>query len=177
MILLGAYSKTSTEFRYIPANNPNAEWKIILPRQNGSRIRRRSSRRSFLHSHQQRREELPRRDRAGLDPSEKNWKEFVAHRPAVKIEGIDLFADHAVLSEWENGLQQLEVVDFKTNKRHRIKFPEPVYAAGLTSNREFNTTVVRYNYQSLVTPSSVFDYDMNTRQVDADETDGSAGRL
>ena len=65
------------------------------------------------------------------DPSEKNWKEFVAHKPAVKIEGISLFADHAVLSEWENGLQQLEVVDFKTNKRHRIKFPEPVYSAGL----------------------------------------------
>jgi len=69
--------------------------------------------------------------------------------------------DHAVLSEWENGLQQLEVVDFKTSQRHNIKFPEPVYAAGLTSNREFNTQVVRYNYQSLTTPSSVFDYDLN----------------
>ncbi len=47
------------------------------------------------------------------DPSEKNWKEFVAHRPAVKIEHISLFADHAVLSEWENGLQQLEVVELQ----------------------------------------------------------------
>ncbi len=65
------------------------------------------------------------------DPSEKNWKEFVAHRPAVKIEAISLFADHAVLSEWENGLQQLEVVDFKTDKRHRIKFPEPVYSVAI----------------------------------------------
>ena len=79
-----------------------------------------------------------------------------------KLEGISLFADHAVLSEWENGLQQLEVVDFKTDKRHRIKFPEPVYSAGLNPNREFNTTVVRYGYNSLVTPNSVFDYDMNT---------------
>ena len=96
------------------------------------------------------------------DPSEKNWKEFVAHKPAVKIDGISLFADHAVLSEWENGLQQLEVIDFKTNKRQRIKFPEPVYSAGLIGNREFNTNVVRYSYNSLVTPNSVFDYDMNT---------------
>ena len=96
------------------------------------------------------------------DPSEKNWKEFVAHRPAVKLEGISLFSNHAVLSEWESGLQHLEVIDFKTDKRHRIKLPEPVYSVELSSNREFNTTVVRYGYNSLVTPFSVFDYDMNT---------------
>src|SRR5207302_3839205 len=74
-------------------------------------------------------------------------------------------ANHAVFSEWENGLQQIEVVDFKTNKRHRVEFAEPVYAAGLGANREFNTKVLRYNYQSLVTPGSVFDYDMNTRKA------------
>src|SRR6185369_14868086 len=96
------------------------------------------------------------------DPSEKNWKDFVAHNPSVKIDGISMFADHAVLSEWENGLQQLEVVDFKTNKHTRVKFPEPVYSAGLSTNREFNTSVIRYNYNSLVTPTSTFDYDMNT---------------
>ena len=83
----------------------------------------------------------------------------------MKIEDLDLFADHAVLSEWENGLQQIEIFDFKSGKRHEIAFPEPVYAAGLGPNREFKTTVLRYNYQSLVTPSSVFDYDMNTRKA------------
>ncbi|HEX7771244.1 MAG TPA: prolyl oligopeptidase family serine peptidase, partial [Pyrinomonadaceae bacterium] len=56
----------------------------------------------------------------------------------------------------------LEVVDFKTDKRHRIKFPEPVYSAGLSTNHEFDTSVVRYSYNSLVTPSSTLDYDMNT---------------
>jgi len=161
VIMFGAFSKTSTEFRYIPANDPNAEWKTILPRQADHEydvdhrgdlfyIRTNKGAKNF------------RVVTAPVsDPSEKNWKDFVAHRPAVKIEGIDMFADHAVLSEWENGLQQLEVVDFKTSQRHNIKFPEPVYAAGLTSNREFNTQVVRYNYQSLTTPSSVFDYDLN----------------
>jgi oligopeptidase B len=96
------------------------------------------------------------------DPSEKNWKEFVAHRPAVKVENISMFADHAALSEWENGLQQIEIIDFKTNKHSRIQFPEPVYSAGLNANRVFNTSVLRYSYNSLVTPNSVFDYDMNT---------------
>jgi oligopeptidase B len=165
VILLGAFSKTSTEFRYIPANNPGAEWKIILPRQADHEydvdhrgdlfyIRTNKGAKNF------------RVVTAPVSaPSEKNWKEFVAHRPEVKIEGIDLFVDHAVLAEWENGLQQIEIIDFKTNQRHRVQFPEPVYAAGLGANREFNTTVLRYNYQSLVTPSSVFDYDMNTRQA------------
>jgi oligopeptidase B len=163
VIMFGAFSKTSTEFRYIPSNDPNAEWKTILPRQADHEydvdhrgdlfyIRTNKGAKNF------------RVVTAPVsDPSEKNWKDFVAHRPAVKVEGVDLFADHAVLSEWENGLQQLEVVDFKNNQRHYIKFPEPVYAAGLTSNREFNTKVVRYNYQSLTTPSSVFDYDMTSR--------------
>src|SRR6185295_14141528 len=62
-------------------------------------------------------------------------------------------------------LEQIEIIDFKTKKQHRISFPEPVYSAGTTNNREFNTTTLRYNYQSLVTPSSVFDYDMNTRKT------------
>ena len=70
-----------------------------------------------------------------------------------------------MLSEWENGLEQIEIVNFKNNERHRIAFPEPVYSAGISSNREFDTTVVRYNYQSLATPSSVFDYDMNSRKA------------
>jgi oligopeptidase B len=165
LIMLGAFSKTSNEFRYIPADNPNAEWKIVLPRQADHEydidhrgdlfyIRTNKGAKNF------------RVVTAPVsDPAEKNWKEFVAHRPAVKIDGVDLFIDHAVLSEWENGLEQIEIVDFKTNKRHRIVFPEPVYAAGLNANREFNTTVLRYNYQSLITPSSVFDYDMNTRKA------------
>lgn len=165
VIMVGAFSKTSTEFRYIPANDPNAAWKIIVPRQS-----------EHEYDVEHRGDLFYIRTNKGAtnfrvvtapvsDPSEKNWKEFIAHRPLVKIDGVEMFKDHAVLSEWENGLQQIEIVDFKTNKRHRIEFPEPVYAAGLGTNREFDATVLRYNYQSLVTPSSVFSYDMNTRQA------------
>ncbi len=162
IIFLESFSKTLTEVRYLPAAEPNTGLKVILPRQpeheydvdyrnNLFYIRTNKGAKNF------------RIVTAPMnDPSEKNWKEFVAHNPAVKVEGISLFADHAVLSEWENGLQQLEVVNFKTNKRNRIQFPEPVYSAGLSVNREFNTSVVRYSYNSLVRPNSTFDYDMNT---------------
>jgi len=162
VILLGAFSKTSTEYRFIPANDPNATWKVIMPRQA-----------DHEYDVDHRGDLFYIRTNKGAanvgvvtapvsDPSEKNWKEFIAHRPAVKIESIDLFSDHAVASEWENGLEQIEIVNFKDESRHRVVFPEPVYSASISGNREFKTNVVRYNYQSLTTPSSVFDYDMNT---------------
>src|SRR6185295_17309093 len=165
VILLGAFSKTSTDFRFIPANDPNAAWKMIVARQADHEydvdhrgdpfyIRTNKGAKNF------------RVVTAPVsDPAEKNWKEFVGHRPAVKVEDINLFADYAVLSEWENGLEQIEIVDFKQNQRHRIVFPEPVYSTGLSNNREFNSSILRYNYQSLTTPSSVFDYDMNSRKA------------
>ncbi len=165
IIQLEAASKTSTESRYIPANNPDAEWKVIIPRQPDHEYDV-AHRGNFFYIRTNKGAKNFRVVAAPVsDPSEKNWKEFVAHRPAVKIEGVDMFADHAVLAEWENGLQQIEIVDFKTNKRHRVEFPEPVYSTGVGPNREFNTTVLRYGYQSLVTPFSVFDYDMNTRKA------------
>ena len=165
VIMLGAFSKTSTEFRYVPASNPDAAWKTILPRQADHEYDVEHRGDLFYIRTNKGAKNFRVVTAPVSDPSEKNWKEFIAHRPAVKIEGVDLFKDHAALSEWENGLQQIEVVDFKTNKRSRIQFPEPVYAAGLSTNREFDSTVLRYNYQSLVTPSSVFDYDMNTGQA------------
>ena len=165
VILLGSESKTSKEWRYLPADAPMAELKIISPRELDHEydvdhrgdlfyIRTNKGAKNF------------RVVTAPVsNPSQANWKELIAHRPEVKIEDIDLFAKQLVLSEWEQGLQKLEIFDFQTNKRHRVEFPEPVYSASLAQNREFTTAVVRYNYQSLVTPSSVFDYDMNTHKA------------
>ena len=162
VIFVEAVCKTSTEARYLRADDPNGSLKVILPRQPEHEYDV-NHRNDLFYIRTNKGAKNFRVVTAPVnDPSEKNWKEFVAHRPAVKIDGISMFANHAVLSEWEDGLEQLEVVDFKTDKRHRIKFPEPVYSTELSGNRQFNTSVVRYNYNSLVTPSSVFDYDMNT---------------
>lgn len=170
VILLGSESKTSTEWRYQPASSPLAELKTISPREANHEydvdhrgdlfyIRTNKSAKNF------RVVTAPEGE-----PGQANWKELVAHRPSIKVEDIDLFAEHLVLSEWEKGLQKLEILNFKNKNMQRVSFPEPVYAASLAQNqeaslaqnREFATPVMRYNYQSLVTPSSVFDYDMNT---------------
>src|SRR5262249_26190141 len=150
VIFLEITSKTSTEVRYLLASEPNSEFKIILPREPEHEYDAAADIRDKLfYIRTNKGAKNFRVVTAPMsDPSEKNWKEFVAHRPAVKIEGISLFRDHAVLSEWENGLQELEVINFKTNKHNRIQFPEPVYSAGLAQNREYDTTVVRYGYNS-----------------------------
>src|SRR5499427_63360 len=128
VILLGAFSKTSTEFRYIPASDAQAAWKIILPRQPDHEYDVDHRGELFYIRTNKGAKNFRIVTAPVADPAEKNWKEFMAHRPAVKVESLDLFSDHAAISEWENGLQQIEIINFKENSRNRIAFPEPVYA-------------------------------------------------
>ena len=165
VILLGSESKTSTEWRYLPANEPTAELKIISPREADHEYNVDHRGDLFYIRTNKGAKNFRVVTAPASNPAQANWKELVAHRPEVKVEDIDLFANHLVLSEWDKGLQKIEILDFHTNKMHRIEFPEPVYSAALAQNREFSSLVVRYNYQSLVTPGSVFDYDMNTRKA------------
>jgi oligopeptidase B len=165
IIFLGSESKTSTEWRYLLADAPTAELKTISPREADHEYNV-DHRGDLFYIRTNKGAKNFRVVTAPVsNPSQKNWKELIGHRLEVKIEDIDLFAGHLVLSEWEKGLEQIEIFDFQTNKRHRVEFPEPVYSASLSQNREFANPVVRYNYQSLVTPSSIFDYNMNTRQA------------
>lgn len=165
VILLGSESKTSTEWRFLPADTPTAELRTISPREADHEYNV-DHRGNLFYIRTNKGAKNFRVVTAPVsNPGQASWKELIAHRPEVKVEDIDLFANHLVLSEWEKGLQRIEILDFHTNKRHRVDFPEPVYSASLAQNREFATPIVRYNYQSLVTPSSVFDYEMNTRKA------------
>jgi oligopeptidase B len=98
------------------------------------------------------------------DPGPAKWKEIVPHRDDVMLEAHDLFANHLVVYERVDGLRRFRITDFSSGVSHTIEFPEPVYAAFSGDNREFDTAVFRFRYQSLVTPDSVFDYDMKTRE-------------
>lgn len=164
MIFFGSISKTSDEFHYIPASQPTAEPKLILARQPDHEYSVDHHGGLFYIRTNKEAKNFRVVTAPVSDPSEKNWKEFIAHKPAIKVDNVNFFANHAVVSEWEGGLQNLRVIELKTKKSQRIQFPEPVYAAGLDVNREFDTNVVRYRYQSLITPSSVFEYDMNTQK-------------
>ncbi len=79
------------------------------------------------------------------------------------LEGFDLFRDHCVVFEREGGLPHVRVTDLRTGEWHRVAFPEPAYSVYPGENAVFDTAVYRYGYESLVTPPSVFDYDMDAR--------------
>ena len=92
-------------------------------------------------------------------PSVKNWKVFIPHQDDVRLQDIDLFRDFAVSVEKSQALNQLRVHNFKTGEWTSIAFPEPVYSASPATTYDYESTTYRYNYQSLSTPPSVFDYD------------------
>jgi oligopeptidase B len=162
IIFLGSYAKTSREVRYLPADNPAGEFKIVLPREPGHEYDVDHYNGQFYITTNKGAKNFRVVTAPIADPSEKNWKPFIAHKPGLKIDGLTFFANHLVVSEREGGLNYLRVIDMKTQQSHRIPTDEPDYAMGLSNNPEFNTSTVRFNYQSMVTPSAVYDYDMPT---------------
>lgn len=93
-----------------------------------------------------------------------NWKEVIPNRKDVLLQKIDVFKNFYVVTERKNGLVQLRIHQIATGEEHYIDFGEPAYRVYTGPNPEFNSDVLRYNYTSLVTPASVYDYNMSTRQ-------------
>jgi oligopeptidase B len=163
-LLSTSVSSTTTEVRYLAARRPAEAFRVILKREPGHRY--------FVE------------ERAGLfylrtnkgapnfrlvtapasDPSPSKWKELVGHSKDVLLERVDLFAGHAVLGERAGGLQRLRVLDLEGGKDYTLDFPEPTYSLFPEANPEFKTTSFRFRYQSLVTPSTVFEHDLATRK-------------
>jgi len=91
-----------------------------------------------------------------------NWKEVIAHRHDVHLLGMEIFKDHLVLNERKDGLRGLRVINQKNGQDEYINFGEQTYTARISVNEEFNTNILRYGYTSMVTPSSTYDYNMDT---------------
>ena len=92
------------------------------------------------------------------------WEEVVPHRPDTLLESFELFDDYLVLSDRREGLARLRVIPWDGSAPHEVDFGESVYEAGLGMNPEGNTATLRYEYTSLTTPNSTYDYNMQTRE-------------
>ena len=157
-------SSTTSEIRCLPADAPAAAPRLLLARREGHEYYPdHHGARFFIRTNDKGRNfrlvEAPVES-----PGEANWREVVPHRDAVMLEEIDCFASHLVVSEIENGLPRLVVTELASGRAHPIEFPEPVYFAYPHTNAEFDTTKFRFGYESFVTPRSVFDYDLATRE-------------
>lgn len=108
-------------------------------------------------------------------PARENWREFIPHRPAVKIDRLEVFQDFLVLHEREAGLRHIRVQAVESGEHHRIEQPEPVYTVSSGENPNFAGRTLRYNYTSLVSPPTVFDYQMESRQREMKKQDEVKG--
>ena len=165
MFLLTSSAATMNEVRYLSADNPLGDWKVVTPRRENHEYSATFDSGEFFITTNKDAENFKVVRAPLADPSEKNWKDFIPHTPAIKIEGISFFKDYAVVSELENGLEYIKVMDLKTRRAAtRIDTPESVYTMGLTSNAEYDIPFLRYNYSSMITPNSTYEFDFASRK-------------
>lgn len=166
-LFIGTASSTATEFRLLPSATPEALPRLIQPRDAGAEH-------EYYPDHRDGQLYIrTNRDATNFrlvtapadDPGEERWTELLPHRPDVYLENHDCFARFLVVTERADGLPRLRVAPLAgAGEEHLIAFPEPTYSVSGDANPEFDTDVFRFRYQSLVTPASVFDYDMATRE-------------
>lgn len=162
-ILIDDGSFSSTEYRYLPANEPAGTFKVIQPKTRDL---------EYSVEHQGNRFLIVTNDGAvnfklveapENAPGRANWKTMLPARDSVLLSGIDVFKDYLVLYERQKALRTMRVMNFTTGQTYSVDFPEPVYTFRGATNPEYDSKVVRFTYTSLTTPAAVYDFDMTNR--------------
>ncbi|MDQ1373992.1 MAG: oligopeptidase, partial [Actinomycetota bacterium] len=163
-ILLHLGSKVTDEVWYLAADDPTGEFRVIEPRRQDVEYGvEHHGDRFFVVTNDEGAEDFKLMSAPDHAPGRANWTEVIPHRPGVKLSGIDVYADHLVVFERSEGVRHIRVRRLSDGDEHLIAQPEEVSTAS-GGSAEFETHVMRYGYTSMVTPSTVFDYDMTTRE-------------
>ncbi len=165
-LLLEAGSHTTTETRFLDSSNPTGDFQVIAPREDEQ---------EYAVDHREDRFYIRVNDTGKnfrvvtvpvASPGREHWTELIAEEAEAPLEDFDLFSSFCVCSRRRAGLTSLEVLPFLGSNQlgfaQPIAFPEPAYTAAGHVNREFETKTFRYSYQSLVTPASVYRYNVAT---------------
>ncbi len=165
-IFIASSSSITDEHRFIPANDVFADWTIIQPREEDLEY--------AIEHYQDEFYIITNADDATNfkivttkvdNCSKENWVDLIPHREEVLLEGFEIFKDYLVLEERESGLLQIKVIENETNSFHYLPFSDPTYTSYIGLNLEFDTKILRYGYTSLTTPSSTYEYNMETRET------------
>ncbi len=164
-LIIGSYSTLTSEFRTLSADNPTGEFEIFQPRERGLEY-------SISH-YGDKWYVVTNKDKAlnfklmttpmGKTTKE-NWMDMIPHREDVLLEDIDIFKDHLVVSERSNGLTQIRIKRWDNKEDYYLPFDNETYTAFTSQNPEFDTKILRYGYNSLNTPASLLDFDMETKE-------------
>ncbi len=163
-LIIASFQTLSSEYRFLDANTPMGQFKIIQPRERGleysvDHYKDKFYIRTNYKAKNFRLMETP------IDKTKKeNWKEVIPHRDDVMLGGFEIFKDFLVVSERIKGLPNIRIIKWEDRSEHYLDFGEETYSAYISTNPEFDTDLLRYSYTSFTTPSSVFDYNMNTKE-------------
>ena len=164
VVIFSDMNELSTEARLLEASDPQGSFKIFHPRESKlqyqvEHVDNKFFIRTDLDAPNFRIMETP-------EPAtgKENWKELIPHRDDVLIAGMSIFTNHLVLNEVKDALSQLRIINLSDQSDHYITFAEPVYTTFVNINPDFNTRVLRFSYTSMTTPSSIYDYNMDTKE-------------
>jgi oligopeptidase B len=161
-VVLSSGATDTWDRRLLPASSPGGEFRAVVAREKGHKydVEHRDGTLFIRTNKDAKNFRLVTAPLA--DPSPGQWKPFVEHRPDVLLEEVEVFQDFVVLQEKQAGLNRLRVHGLSDGRWKEVTFPEPVYTAFASGTPEFDSRLLRYGYQSLTTPSGVYDYDMET---------------
>ncbi len=163
-VFLVSSSSTTSEVQFLAAQRPGDRLQSIAGRRDGHEYYADHSGDRFYIRTNDRGRNFRLVTAPVASPGEPSWAQVWNHREDVMLEGVDCFDRYYVMTEREKGVPYVRVADNRSGRSHRIKFPEPVYVVELEDNREYGTDTLRFVYESFVTPASVYDYDMKTRE-------------
>ncbi len=161
-IMIGSWSTLSTEYRYLDADDPNGDFRIIQPRERDHEYSVDHFGDHFYIVTNWKAKNFRLMKTPVERTRKRNWVEVIPHREDVLLEDIEIFKNHLVLEERKDGLTQLRIRRWDGSKDEYLDFGEAAYTAYISTNPEFDTPVLRYGYTSLTTPNSTYDYNMDT---------------
>ncbi len=163
-MMISANATLSNEIWILDADRPDDAFQVFQPRQRDLRYRVWSYNGKFYVLTNDQAENWRLMETTEENTRKEHWREIIPHRPDVLLENIDVFDDYLVVQERERGLRQLQIINKVTRDSHYVDFNEDAYTASIGINREISTPVLRFNYTSLTTPMTNYDYHMETRE-------------
>lgn len=163
-VMIQSSQTMATEYSYVRADQPDQPFKILIPRQRGHEYYANHFGNYFYLLSNDHAQNFRLMRTPVARPGRDNWEEVIPHRADVLLEDFEFFKDYMVVTERKDGLVQLRVRPWSGQNEFYLDFGEPAYLAFVSTNREFDTPLLRYVYTSLTTPSSTYDYDMRSKQ-------------
>jgi oligopeptidase B len=163
-VLLVLESKVTSEVHFLDASNPGGQFQVVQPRSQGVEYGVEHHGDRFYITTNESALNFKLMQTAVATPAKEHWETVIPHREDVLLEGVSAFAKHLVIHERKAGLPTIQIRQVETGESHYITFPDPAYNVGEGANAEFETNILRFNYTSLITPWSVFDYNMDTQE-------------